>query len=850
MNIPTTTTSDIKRYYDESFLKKENYLNKKFSEGIVEKTITYYNNEKNNIYLFYSNQNQKLNNPIRVTLLNELMNLLNAEYTNIEINTYIATKNKYPDVAILFDDIIARPISDNEKLILMRELFKNLINNDKISYRFYYNTVNDNVEKYIKIRSKLMRDFLTQTEVNTFDENIKQEDREFIRKLREDEKPFVKKLEDDTKKNREESDERIKQSKLNYNNFYNDWISRGFNIIESKLNKAKNDELTSRSNTINITDSETRRQISEENKLGSTAQSCPSDQYKKDVHDRLQTLNINKIIDLYDNYFYSQQLMQSLSCMLQSMNTTSRRLPNYERMRRYLTHLKIITLSSAGGNPMWGTLGLDGLVKNELFVIKTPKNKDDFDEAIHEYLVGFLCLNNLRTLIPNFAYIFSLFKCGGVVSKGKEVLAWCGGRNSPVEYPYVVYENITHSITMEEFCATCTTDMFMNVFMQVIYSLKIANEKYDFTHYDLHAQNVLVRTINNVSIKYDTDVYLNTNRIGTIIDYGRSHVKYNGSDFGVIAMGNMYEYIYRDTSNIITDVHRFLFACLLSLNLTNNTAVYEKMKYLFLYFHKSESPDNALAKYKNYGGYIPIIMKIKFNMNDFIKYCKDYCDLMSIKYPFTDKPIYQLLQCDGICGSFDEAMSIIGLNPKGPLPIADTLVLFYDTYQFVDDTDKYIKEFYENDLLNAISYEEKYIDSLTNKFKTIQNYSLKSLNTISGYNVNNIWTDLFISAKFLDIYDLYDLSKATTDFAKRKLEGYIKSNNVNQNNFNILLDLYKLYDLSYVKIYSLVKKYIEKGYILFVSSSPSQDVYSLATKIGAVEYNRLVYMFDTLYHGY
>lgn len=74
---------------------------------------------------------------------------------------------------------------------------------------------------------------------------------------------------------------------------------------------------------------------------------------------------------------------------------------------------------------------------------------------------------------------------------------------------------------------------------QVAHTLLNTQQQYKFTHYDLHTDNVLIRSIHNnemVLLPYklnDMMYYLKTTQIATIIDYGRSFITYKGEPYGV-----------------------------------------------------------------------------------------------------------------------------------------------------------------------------------------------------------------------------------------------------------------------------------------------------------------------------
>ncbi len=68
-------------------------------------------------------------------------------------------------------------------------------------------------------------------------------------------------------------------------------------------------------------------------------------------------------------------------------------------------------------------------------------------------------------------------------------------------------------------------------------ALQMAYEKYDFTHYDLHLNNIMIRypnrTFSIVYIMNNKQYLIETKGIATIIDFGTSHIKYNDKHYAL-----------------------------------------------------------------------------------------------------------------------------------------------------------------------------------------------------------------------------------------------------------------------------------------------------------------------------
>lgn len=122
---------------------------------------------------------------------------------------------------------------------------------------------------------------------------------------------------------------------------------------------------------------------------------------------------------------------------------------------------------------------------------------------------------------------------------------------------YVVYEFVSgttfDSLLKNTFVST---EDLKSLLMQLFSALDYANKTIDFTHYDLHLNNVIVHTDEN------------GNKYPVIIDYGSSHIKHKGIDYGR-TVGEVSIY---NRSMWFYDIVKFLMPCLYNLRIENAMA--------------------------------------------------------------------------------------------------------------------------------------------------------------------------------------------------------------------------------------------------------------------------------------
>jgi hypothetical protein len=173
--------------------------------------------------------------------------------------------------------------------------------------------------------------------------------------------------------------------------------------------------------------------------------------------------------------------------------------------------------------------------EHNIFAIKTAKEAavGETDDLIHEVFIAFYCTNKLRLQIPNFMFIYGYFSCS-YISEPNDV--WCRSSGNSL---YLLMEYVP-GVTLVDFVysSTVKVSQFMQVYIQVLGALALAYEEYQFTHYDLHTGNVIVRSFDaDVAVPVSTPFgmqYLSTRLVPYIIDFGLSHIVYKGESFGPI----------------------------------------------------------------------------------------------------------------------------------------------------------------------------------------------------------------------------------------------------------------------------------------------------------------------------
>jgi len=254
---------------------------------------------------------------------------------------------------------------------------------------------------------------------------------------------------------------------------------------------------------------------------------------------KLSGLNKDVLLEKLENEFYSSNLMEEMRCIINLIvSPTGGKINEYERINYFFSETKQFGEVSSSGIALRSSLSSKKSKYNgDLIVIKCPQDPNDSYELTHEACVG-LVLNNLRHKIPNFCYVYDSFNCSSpwINQETRKVLNWCITDKNVVNY--VVYENINNSKPFKKWSQIPNKDKniieeikyfshwnpqilelipeinagdkqsilefknelkynktleFLLYYLQFLFALDYANVAYDFTHYDCHDENILIR---------------------------------------------------------------------------------------------------------------------------------------------------------------------------------------------------------------------------------------------------------------------------------------------------------------------------------------------------------------------
>lgn len=247
---------------------------------------------------------------------------------------------------------------------------------------------------------------------------------------------------------------------------------------------------------------------------------------------------LRPLIILYDaDTFYLQDDVNKYINILKEIFT------NHKKLIKYIFKIdRVIPINSVNGR-IFILKTLSNKYKTSKLLVKVAA-KETSDPISYEYYVG-LALNRLRIdyNIDFFAVMYGRFFCGldptiDVNEGDLKDIELCDNRyNKKTHLLYEFIRNIETEevLTLNDYIETLRSDKtlekeinIINVIILVLYALQEAQDKMEFTHYDLHAKNILVVKLSEVKeynlVYKGESITIVTDVVPHIIDYGRSHI--------------------------------------------------------------------------------------------------------------------------------------------------------------------------------------------------------------------------------------------------------------------------------------------------------------------------------------
>lgn len=157
--------------------------------------------------------------------------------------------------------------------------------------------------------------------------------------------------------------------------------------------------------------------------------------------------------------------------------------------------------------------------------VKTTSDDQKIREHIHEAYIGTKSINELSKYVPNFAYVFGMYRKDNTFN--------------------VVTERI-YGETLYEYINSTKFDFqeYLFILMQLCLAIQVAQNTCGLVHYDLTPWNIILQRLGkpmtfDYMLSHNKIISISTSVIPIIIDYGKSHVIHEEMHHGFINMFNV-----------------------------------------------------------------------------------------------------------------------------------------------------------------------------------------------------------------------------------------------------------------------------------------------------------------------
>lgn len=296
-----------------------------------------------------------------------------------------------------------------------------------------------------------------------------------------------------------------------------------------------------------------------------------------------KNINMAILAKTANNYYFDSTIYKILTCVA---NINVLIYNPYPRENNNLNIKKFFGPVKKLSEGEFGEVYVPKSETNTTFIIKF--NRYGKDELKRELFISFV-LNTVRTRVPNFMMGFGFFDCANPIAVEKEgQLGLCdvAGKRGYAIFERINGETFTDFIVDE----AQTLEDILNPFLQILFALYSVRQ-FKFTHNDLHTGNVMLRrtSTKNFYIPYrwaGKIIYLKSDYVATIIDYGYAYVRYKNSHYG--AYNAEERGIYNKRPNYIRDPYKFFMFTVFILFYKKKDALANKLEPLFRFFNKED----------------------------------------------------------------------------------------------------------------------------------------------------------------------------------------------------------------------------------------------------------------------
>ena len=534
------------------------------------------------------------------------------------------------------------------------------------------------------------------------------------------------------------------------------------------------------------------------------------------TRNKIDKISTHIVKDILENNFHNAPDMDAVICMFNNLllSTTKSKQNGIFHLSEQATQW-IVDLEKIDVDSTSGFIYFSNILSDIKVIIKFPQYINNDNEIIREYFIGMVSINKLRYIIPNFVYTFGVFIC----PMNKDII--CKKQKNSKNTPFVIYESIQGKNMQKMFEKNqLTFTQYLGMFIQILIALEVAQRETSFTHFDFHTANLMCRPIKNdynYLVPLDNMVYEVTAKeyLPTIIDFGLSTVKYDGTPIGSYTFP---EYGMMNYMLPGVDMFKFLYSSIafsegnLQRQIMNLLAFYGKEDpYKFLI-----KGDNAINKagneYAKKGSYSRVTTYTPLEFLNWILEQPEYYDITSIYIKKIDRNINVPLTFSTIVQTYDDKEKAIHLIEKYIKSNSSYIMSKYYIYILKEYNQKLASDKLKSDIIKMNTHITK------SRKKLIQTdyITLMEYKNIPIPDIIKIYDD---SKRILNIKINSKKLKTQKNQVLRLIERYFSNISFFTNILPYLQFMYTIKEMKLVKVYAK-----------FLSSFISSQQYKIYTQ--------------------
>jgi hypothetical protein len=346
---------------------------------------------------------------------------------------------------------------------------------------------------------------------------------------------------------------------------------------------------------------------------------------------------------------------------------------------------------------------------------------------------------------------------------------------------------------------------FLNLFLQILFSLQIVYNKYKYTHYNLSFDKIhIIKKDTICTLKYVVEgsvYYLNTKYIVKITNSKYNRFTYNNRDYYLAGYLN---FGITESPNNLIDIYKFLFTFLDFCVKNNNFECIKKSEPLIKYFYNSNYKiENLIHKIKESNYYFESLESK--NYNNYINYILQIYNPVFIQ----SEPKYNLLEYNKLFKGLNSQASLFLLQSDSYINFEkfESIGLIIDYYNYNKTLFKNIdSQIYKNleDKINNNEFKIQSVisnlcfpyyssvDDLTNLqfLDSLKTFCFNILTIYCTYKINiylyNIYLQICKYYKFKNNIIIPNIYNLLLEGSEKLIQITNFSNNLNNSDKNIL----------------------------------------------------------------